>query len=937
MKKSTFLIVLAILTAIQTYNPVYAQNPSLQLNYKFLNGPYGGNISDIQFHPENSDIIYTTSGKGLYKSEDEGITWNAVSKLKRINTVYVGIDTLLIGTDDGLYISIDTGKTWDKIYDNYCRKVFFDAKSNTIIALSDNVIKSTDGGANFTIIEIDEEIDYINCMDVYTSDSLFIYIGTSNNGVYRSFNTGRTWEKINTGITTYELLAIKIYNNNPDIIYLAGPFHICKTTNGGDSWSDIYNGIELVNPQLNDIAIHPTDSNIVYIGGHGSDEQWGLYKTVNGGGSWSKKISYRAMNAVNIDPDEPDKIYIGSIENGFEKSTDAGATFNEYNRGFTGYEYFSLAEALNGDLYVSRTDWGGVYRKLVNDTIWEEFDGFMYPSGRYYNLGTGYISCDPGNGNILYSSIGEGIFKTTDKGENWINSYHCSECNWDTNPIIALPTTPTTIFSFDTTEIIRSIDAGATWERIGLTNKAVSVFKYDSLNTILYVGTSGTGIFKTEDNGENWIDISNNIDDLNINGIAVHDQLIYVTTNLGVSKSADGGNTWENITVDGLYYPEHILLDPNNPDIIIVTSSNDNYINISTDGADTWSVNTSFAESSMISSIIYPSSNKLYISTDNGGVYEGLILKTDSIKYTNISCIGLNDASISVYANSSFSMQYSIDSGKTYQTNSEFIELTAGEYNIAVKDSQENILYWNETIIITEPAIVDLINDTSICEGETITLDAGLFASYLWSNDTTSRTIEINSEGKYIVTVTDENGCISTDSISVNVNPVPIVYIGNDTSIAVNDTLVLSSNAGFSSYIWNTDETTMSITVIGDESNTGEQEYSLQVTDENGCVGSDVILVNITGIDALHDIDPDRLLKVYPNPADNVLNIEFENSGNSDITIEIHSINGMGLYRKTVKDNQIHEQIDLNDFVSGLYILKLSSNEFEKQIEILKE
>ena len=61
-------------------------------------------------------------------------------------------------------------------------------------------------------------------------------------------------------------------------------------------------------------------------------------------------------------------------------------------------------------------------------------------------------------------------------------------------------------------------------------------------------------------------------------------------------------------------------------------------------------------------------------------------------------------------------------------------------------------------VFIQNSPIVDLGNDIELCQGETTTLDAGTFISYLWSDGSTTQTIDVNTAGTYNVTITDDNG-----------------------------------------------------------------------------------------------------------------------------------------------------------------------------------
>ena len=98
------------------------------------------------------------------------------------------------------------------------------------------------------------------------------------------------------------------------------------------------------------------------------------------------------------------------------------------------------------------------------------------------------------------------------------------------------------------------------------------------------------------------------------------------------------------------------------------------------------------------------------------------------------------------------------------------------------------------TVSIQHLPIVNLGNDTTICNGNTITLDAGSgFSSYLWSTGAATQTIDVNSTGNYSVIVTNSNNCSATDSINI-LQEIVNVSAGSDFSLCSGQPVIL--NAG---------------------------------------------------------------------------------------------------------------------------------------------
>lgn len=139
------------------------------------------------------------------------------------------------------------------------------------------------------------------------------------------------------------------------------------------------------------------------------------------------------------------------------------------------------------------------------------------------------------------------------------------------------------------------------------------------------------------------------------------------------------------------------------------------------------------------------------------------------------------------------------------------------------------------------PSETSLGPDTVICENGILTLDAGVgFLSYLWHDDSGEQTCIVEDTGVYWVSVMDENGCLATDTIHVDLSPAIFVSLGNDTTICEGVDFNISPGNGFEEYYWQ-NGSSESFHVIVDPG-----IYWVQVVDVNGCTGSDTVLVSIS-------------------------------------------------------------------------------------------
>ncbi|MFN5325200.1 MAG: SBBP repeat-containing protein [Bacteroidota bacterium] len=120
----------------------------------------------------------------------------------------------------------------------------------------------------------------------------------------------------------------------------------------------------------------------------------------------------------------------------------------------------------------------------------------------------------------------------------------------------------------------------------------------------------------------------------------------------------------------------------------------------------------------------------------------------------------------------------------------------------------------------------------TVCQGSAATLNATPGFSYLWSNGSTTATINPTTSGNYTVTATNSAGCSGFSSQLVTIHPNPSPTISGTSTICSGSSTVFTAPPGYSGYNWSTGTTTQSISV-----NTANT-YTVTVTDANGCTGT---------------------------------------------------------------------------------------------------
>lgn len=236
------------------------------------------------------------------------------------------------------------------------------------------------------------------------------------------------------------------------------------------------------------------------------------------------------------------------------------------------------------------------------------------------------------------------------------------------------------------------------------------------------------------------------------------------------------------------------------------------------------------------------------------------------------------------------------------------IEVTVSDsYSLTVSDKYGGCKASDGTsVTIHDKPEVDLGNDTSICEGDTLVLDAGSGTdySYEWApGGQTTQTIDVTREDSYSVTVTDNfNNCSSSDTIMVNVKPLPTVNLGKDQTVC--GSTVLDAGTGFADYVWSTGATTQTIEVTSSDS------YAVTVTDSVGCSNSDTTNITVKpspNVDLGEDRDICEGNAALLDAGDGYSSYKWEPNGE---TTQIIAASSTGTYSVTVTDTNNCEGID---------------------------
>ena len=164
-------------------------------------------------------------------------------------------------------------------------------------------------------------------------------------------------------------------------------------------------------------------------------------------------------------------------------------------------------------------------------------------------------------------------------------------------------------------------------------------------------------------------------------------------------------------------------------------------------------------------------------------------------------------------------------------------------------------------LIINPLPFIDAGNDTTICRTERARLTAVGVGSLLWTGGFTTTSIFVSPifTTQYMVTITDANGCVSRDSVTVNINQLPVINV-RDTSICSGFPALLSAS-GATSYLWRFPDGTTSVLNPVIVNPTQTSSYTVVGTDLNNCRDSLIQVINIVPASVIIVPVPDSIIR----------------------------------------------------------------------------
>ena len=321
-----------------------------------------------------------------------------------------------------------------------------------------------------------------------------------------------------------------------------------------------------------------------------------------------------------------------------------------------------------------------------------------------------------------------------------------------------------------------------------------------------------------------------------------------------------------------------------------------------------------------------------------------------------VDCYGENDGSINnVYiegGSSPFTYFYTDLSNNTVNPNL----LSEGTYIITVID--DNNCETTQQFDINqpnEPNITVAVSNTIVCGDGIIEMEAETSnnfdtQTYMWSDnsgimyDETSNIFIANESGEYVVTAIDGNGCEAiSNPVEIFVYENPIFVINGATDVFTGSIYNYYVTTEGAQYTWDIVDSEMG-TINGLNNNNniditweleGTAQVSLTLTDDNGCVTTELIEVTINWPTSIDEFNSNIDLSIYPNPFKNYASIDVSNPKQVPYDLYIYDLKGVIV--KTFIQQTENNLLLKKDFSSGIYQVQLISSEGNRRKLIVVE
>ncbi|HEY7095310.1 MAG TPA: transcriptional regulator [Terriglobales bacterium] len=571
-------------------------------------GPDGGDVRSLSQDPRNPDHIFLGTSTGtIFDSQDGGRNWSRFAHLgsgddyvldhiaidsKNPDRIYVAAWSVENQQSGDLFKSTNGGKSWEPLDGMHGKSIramaIADSDHDVLVTGAlDGVYRSNDSGKTWQKISasMQSEIKNVESIAVDPKNPNTVYAGTWHLA-WKTSDGGATWQHINKGmIDDSDVFSIIVDYSNPSVVFASACSGIYRSANGGELFQKIQ-GIPFSARRTRVLKQDPSNPNTVYAG-----TTEGLWRTLDSGKTW-KRVSNPevVVNDVQVDPRNSSRVLLATDRSGVLSSDDGTQTFVASNHGYT-HRYVTAIVADNTNPntilvgVVNDREWGGVFASQDGGQHWTQKSAGLG--------GRDVFSLEQASNGALLAGTNRGIFMLEKNSNIWkpINTIVTEKVS---TRVVKKGSKKTSVA---TKTAVRSV-LDAKVNDIEATPKA-------------WFAATSSGLFTSTNKGQSWTGgpVMGKTDFV---AVQSSDKMIAVATRTNVLVSSDDGATWKQGSLAS--YVTSIRNLTITPDAQILVASREGAFR-SSDAGTSWEHMVNGLPDKNISSISYDSKRKQLLAT----------------------------------------------------------------------------------------------------------------------------------------------------------------------------------------------------------------------------------------------------------------------------------------------------------------------------------
>jgi uncharacterized repeat protein (TIGR01451 family) len=592
-------------------------NASAGINDWTAIGPSGGVVNKI-VHSRNGNTAFMVAAGGFYRSQDSGVSWQLIksdflnapvdvaidpSDPTRIYVVAQNAPCLYVSTDGGATLAANTPLPSAV---TQAHQIAVSQDGTTLYLSNDGrIFYSPDRGQTWqerTALSADATATMFKLL-IDPSDPKTLYAAvataaTGNEGIFATHDGAVTWQQLTSGTETASLTQdLAINPTNPSQIWSAQFDGIWVSADRGVHWSNVFS------TAMTAIAIDPNNPAIVYAG----TATGRVYKSVNAGVNWVD-VSGNILAGQNlhlaVNPAVSTHLLAGGFA-GVSGSSASGVTWATQQSGFNATSVTGFSADPSADrIYVAVRSNGVFYTAAGAAMTQPVNNAALLNLSSIPTIDVTSILAQPGR---LFASLNNGLTSSADGGTTWAPEVEVLPPTGSEQVFLMTNASgaPQNILAASSGPIFKSSDGGGTWSQVvtGVpANSSASnllfaasgpSIAYSAFYSTVVGSTTDLGVYKSTDSGNSWAPVNTNLASSPIALLAVdptNANTLYGLGSASLLKSVDGGVTWSVLTWDSTRSnatpPNVLTVDPLHPNILYAASVE--HVGRSVDGGSAW-------------------------------------------------------------------------------------------------------------------------------------------------------------------------------------------------------------------------------------------------------------------------------------------------------------------------------------------------------------